>query len=255
MRVSAVMMLNLIVIWPSDAGERQLPSPAAAADAWSGAAAPVRFLPGVGPAARPAVAAAPHLDFEWASVFEAGQPVAPGDYTRTVRPFLDWTQVCDALRGGRRICYLETVARAEGAQAGWRIALTKDGRAMALLILPRDADAAAGATVIFGSLSRVAKPLVCDRAVCVATFPVDGPLLALLAREDRARIDFGRGGQAASIPASLRGLGLALADLTPRGKEVVDGRPRGSAGVTRPATSAGADNGPARSGEPWRGMR
>lgn len=155
------------------------------------------------------------LGFEWASVFEPGAQVAPGDYTRTIRPFQTWTQICDAVKGGRRLCYLETIARQGGTMASWRIALTKDGRSMALIILPPDSDGTDGITVGFSGMTRTIKPLVCDKMVCVATFPVDGPIVGLLVQDTNAQLTFKRAGQSVALTASLSGMSKALVDLTP----------------------------------------
>jgi invasion protein IalB len=206
-----------------------------------------------GATARPAedVSSRPSpLGFDWASVFEPGKAVGVGDYTRTVRPFLDWTQICDAVRGGRRICYLETIARQAGAPPiGWRVALTQDGRSMALVIMPADANPAAGATVEFGGLARTMKPLVCDQSVCVGTFPVDGPMMSLLVREASASIRFERGGKQQAITASLRGMGAALVDLSPK-----PSAPREKAAATRPPETPIATAAKAAS-SPWGGTQ
>ena len=198
-----------------------------AGDATTPSAVPVR------PAASLPVATAavttPALGFEWDSVFPgagtplgagmpqgAGRAAQPGDYSRTVRPFGDWTQVCDDVRGGRHLCYVETIARKDGLSIGWRIARTRDGRSMALIILPRDASVENGVTVEFGEMSRTAKPLICDKTLCVATFPVDGPMLSLFARQTAATIYFRRSGNPVSIVAGLRGMSFALVDLMPK---------------------------------------
>ncbi|SDF74978.1 Invasion protein IalB, involved in pathogenesis [Bradyrhizobium brasilense] len=203
------------------------------------------------PAATSASAAA-SLGFEWASAFEPGKAVGVGDYTRTVRPFLDWTQICDVVRGGRPICYLETIARQDGAAVAWRIALAKDGRSMSLVILPADASQTAGVTVGFGGMSRPVKPLVCDRAVCVGTFPVDAAIISLLAREERATVSFEREGKPITISASLRGMGLALFDLMP--KAVAQRDASRSPANTQPKRLATAPAKTAPS-SPWEGLR
>jgi len=194
------------------------------------------------------------LGFEWASVFQPGAQVAPGDYTRTIRPFLDWTQICDTVQGGRRLCYLETVAREAGTMLSWRIAMTKDGRSMALVILPPGSNSDDGATVEFGGLARVAKPLTCDKLVCVATFPVDGPTVGLLARELSATISFRWGAQPLKLTVGLRGMGQALADLMPRPEAAQrQATPRVAA---RNAAPKQANANPAKAaGSPWETMR
>ncbi|WP_176936835.1 invasion associated locus B family protein [Bradyrhizobium brasilense] len=194
------------------------------------------------------------LGFEWASVFEQGKQVAPGDYTRTIRPFLDWTQICDAVKGRRRLCYLETVAREGGSMISWRIALAKDGRSMALFILPPDSGSAEGVTVEFGGLSRLVKPLVCDKVVCVATFPVSGPMVGLLARETSARIGFERVGQPIVVEAGLRGVGQALADLTPRPPSP-QLKPKPKTATTGAVPPQAADKSAKAVHSPWENLR
>jgi invasion protein IalB len=169
-----------------------------------------------------------------------------------VRPFGDWSQVCDDVRGGRHLCYLETVARHEGLSIGWRLARTRDGRSMALIILPRDASAQDGVTVEFGEMSRTATPLICDKAVCVATFPVAGPMLSLLARQKDARIYFRRDGNPVSIVAGLRGMEQALLDLTAKPIASPVATPRRTA-TTTAAVSATPKTKPTPS--PWQGTR
>ncbi|MCA6102145.1 invasion associated locus B family protein [Bradyrhizobium australafricanum] len=194
------------------------------------------------------------LGFEWASVFAPGKPAAAGDYTRTIRPFFDWTQVCDEIRNARRICYLETISHGDAARLNWRIALTKDGRSMALIMLPRDSSVEVGVTVSFGGFTRVVKPLICDQALCAATFPADAALISLLGREDRATIVFERVGKPITIMASLRGLMLALTDLSQSVAPATPGRPPAAKRFAR-RTSTEAVAATQGDGGPWKGIR
>ncbi|UGY16322.1 invasion associated locus B family protein [Bradyrhizobium septentrionale] len=211
--------------------------------------------PGAAPASiLPEPARAQSLGFEWASVFAPGKSVAAGDYTRTIRPFLDWTQICDEVRNVRRICYLETISRDDAALLNWRIALTKDGRSMALIMLPRDSSAEVGVAVTFGGFTRIAKPLICDQALCVATFPADSALISLLVREDHATIVFERVGKPIAMMASLRGLMSALTDLSLAAAPGTSARPPAAKPVARrPSTGVVAETSGA--GGAWNGVR
>lgn len=179
--------------------------PAAAQDA-----PPTLSAPTESPSAKPA---ANPLGFDWATVFDVGKPVPPGAWSRTIRPFYGWMQICDQIRNGKRICYLESVAKSSEANISFRVALAADGRSMALFVLPADSTPEAGLEVAFGTLSKVAKPLICDPSNCVATFPVDGPFVSLIARETQAKITFSRHNAPATTTIPLKGMDLALIDL------------------------------------------
>lgn len=124
---------------------------------------------------------------------------------------------------------------------------------MALIMLPRDSSVEVGATVSFGGFTRVIKPLICDQALCAATFPADAALISLLGREDRATIVFERVGKPITIMASLRGLMLALTDLSQAVAPATPARPPAKPVARRTSTEAVAATPGA--GGPWKGIR
>lgn len=152
----------------------------------------------------------PALGFEWEDAFEGvdRSRLAPGAYSRVLTPFKNWTLICDVLQGKKRVCFVEAASDKPGVS--WRIAPAKGRGAMGLIILPADADPEKGLVATFNDLSKKIAPLLCDPAVCVATFPMTGALAGVIASSKDGKTSFFQKGVEISANVRLEGLSAAL---------------------------------------------
>lgn len=146
----------------------------------------------------------PQNRVNFVSAVQPGDKVAPGDLVRTIRPFNNWSLICDQLLGRKRVCQLQTSARTDqGGAVTWDIAPVKATgpkgeaieRPMSLLRLPRDAQPEGGVSIGVEGLERAARIDGCDAAGCASGSLFEGKLVELVAGASTVTVSFDRGGK------------------------------------------------------------
>ncbi|QTL05709.1 invasion associated locus B family protein [Aquabacter sp. L1I39] len=113
--------------------------------------------------------------------------VAPGQYVRSIRPFPNWTLICDENRAKKqRICNIsqEILGPAGTLVFSWSLAAMADGRPIMILRTP--AGSAAGKILVDlhdGQPSVEVQVYGCDARLCIAYQPVDPRLRAAIETE------------------------------------------------------------------------
>ncbi|SDR63325.1 Invasion protein IalB, involved in pathogenesis [Rhizobiales bacterium GAS113] len=181
---------------------------------------------------------------EFASAVQPGDHPGPGDVVRTIRPFVHWTLVCDALTGKRQVCFLEQqVKAADGVALTWQVAQTADGHVMTMLKMPPDVSDA-GLKLSFGGFDRVERAMRCDASACLVILPFEGRVADWITSEPAVTFGFDRAGKPYTFTASLEGFKQAV-DAIPRGKsvetavEATTQAPQSQAGKARIRTAVG----------------
>lgn len=114
--------------------------------------------------------------------------VPVGQYRRTIRPFGNWTLICDEnLKQKHRVCNVtqSIVDRSGAVVFSWSLAATREGKPIMILRANRSVGAGKPIQIGFvdGKGTLVAKTSDCDARICMALLPVDAYL--------RKRIDSG----------------------------------------------------------------
>jgi invasion protein IalB len=150
-------------------------------------------------------------------------PVPPdvklGDFQRIIRPFENWTLICDInLKAHKKVCnVLQIVDDASGNMAfSWSLAATKDGKPYMIL---RAAPNAKSDGLISIKFKDSDKPIDvhldgCNESVCVGMMPV-GPLMRQqIARSAEPAVSYKTAdGRTITVTATLKGLSAALSAL------------------------------------------
>lgn len=121
--------------------------------------------------------------------------VPPGQYARIVKPFGNWTLICDEnLKQKQRVCNIsQSIVDATGTVAfSWSLAAMADGRPIMILRPPHALGP--GKAIEIGFLDSkdtiVARTKDCDGRVCIALVPVDARLKARIAKGALAEISY-----------------------------------------------------------------
>lgn len=125
--------------------------------------------------------------------------VAPGRYLRTIRPFGNWTLICDEnLERKQRICNVsQSIVDKRGATSfSWSLAATVEGRPVMILRSPPSVGVGRRIEIGFvdGKGTLVAQTTECDVNVCLALLPVDARLKARIETAALAMISYDVGG-------------------------------------------------------------
>ncbi|SDD07577.1 Invasion associated locus B (IalB) protein [Bradyrhizobium brasilense] len=140
-----------------------------------------------------------------------------GQYRRVIRPFPNWTLICDEnLDKKRRVCNVsQTVVGPDGAVVfSWSLAATQEGQPFFILRTPTGVGANGTIKLDLGDGgAALAVPIKgCDEKVCLAYLPV-GPRLRTAAERGgpvQVAYDSGAPSNAVSFRAPLAGLTAAL---------------------------------------------
>ena len=153
---------------------------------------------------------------EFASAVRPGEHPGPGELVRTIRTFVHWTLVCDALTGKRQVCFLEQQVRAsDGVSLTWQVAQTADGHVMMILKVPAGITEAAGIKLSFGGFERTERGLRCDASSCVSVTPFEGRVAEWMTSEANVGFGFEANGHAYQFTMSMEGFKQAV-DAIPR---------------------------------------
>jgi invasion protein IalB len=154
--------------------------------------------------------------FEFASAVQPGEHPGPGEFVRTIRTYVHWTLVCDALIGKRRICFLEQrVAADDGASLTWQIAQTVNGHVMMILKAPAGISETAGIKLSLSGFERTETALHCDASGCLAVLPFEGRAAEWITSEASVGFGFEANGRPYQFTMSMDGFKQAV-DSIPR---------------------------------------
>ncbi|RUW46956.1 MULTISPECIES: invasion associated locus B family protein [unclassified Mesorhizobium] len=142
-----------------------------------------------------------------------------GQYQRTIRPFENWTLICDEnLKARKKVCNVSQVIEdGAGKMAfSWSLAATQDGKPYMIL---RTAPNARSDGLVSLKFDGRAEPIDvhlngCNEMVCVGMLPV-GPLMRQeIAQKATPAISYPTvDGQTITVTATLKGLSEALAPI------------------------------------------
>jgi invasion protein IalB len=145
--------------------------------------------------------------------------VPMGQYSRMIRPFENWTLICDEnLKDRTKVCNItEVIVDEKGNTAfSWSLAATADGRPYFLLRAPATMKPDGKITVL---LDGTATPNVvtlqgCNPTVCIGLLPITPAMKLVIAASQNARISYPtRQGGSVTVPAPLTGLDAALSAI------------------------------------------
>lgn len=139
-----------------------------------------------------------------------------GDYERTIRPFENWTLICDEnLEARQRICNAtQVIEDAAGKMAfSWSLAATEDGTPY--MILRTAPDARQDGLISFSFEERDMPVEVrldgCNEMVCVGMLPVGPIMREQISRSAAPEVSYETtGGTIVTVTAPLKGLSEAV---------------------------------------------
>ncbi|MCZ0735092.1 invasion associated locus B family protein [Phreatobacter sp. AB_2022a] len=142
-----------------------------------------------------------------------------GQYRRVIRPFKNWTLICDEnLRARRRVCNItQAIVDQAGAVAfSWSLAGSDSGAPVFILRAPAAVGADRPITLAFGDGSApiLVKTNGCDASVCVAIQHVGPRLRGYIAKGVVVQISFSVTPAGASGAPTLTGLYAPLEGLS-----------------------------------------
>ncbi|MDX1111775.1 invasion associated locus B family protein [Sinorhizobium medicae] len=153
----------------------------------------------------------------WIKPSEVAIPpdVPIGMYRRLIRPFENWTLICDEnLKSKQRICNVSqlVVDKAGNTVFSWSLAATAQGKPVMILRVP---PAAVKCSIIRLSFSDRKEPVEvrvesCDSVVCLGTVPVGPILRSHIARQSTVRLSYGADQGDVSFNLPFQGLPQAL---------------------------------------------
>lgn len=144
------------------------------------------------------------------------EDVPLGQYRRIIRPFDNWTLICDEnLKVRQMVCNVSQVIEDGAGQVvfSWSLAATKDGKPYMILRVPPSANSGGKVSLQFqGRPNPVQVELEgCNQSACVGMVPV-GPLLReQIDKGSAPDISYqGENGQKITVTAPLKGLTTAV---------------------------------------------
>ena len=162
----------------------------------------------------------PPVVVEFASAVRPGEHPGPGELVRSIRTFVHWTLVCDALTGKRQVCFLEQrVVAPDGTALTWQVAQTADGHVMIILKAPATISESTGLKLSFGGFERTEKALRCDASACISLMPFEGRVAEWMTSEPTVGFGFEANGRPYEFTMSMDGFKQAM-DAIPRAVSV-----------------------------------
>lgn len=145
--------------------------------------------------------------------------VPTGQYQRTIRPFENWTLICDEnLKERKKVCNITQIIEdpAGNSVFSWSLAATEDGKPYFLLRAPPNMPSDGKVSLYFdGRQNPVDVSLQgCNETVCIAMVPVGPILRGQIAKAANPKISFPTvSGETTTVTTSLAGLDKALAAI------------------------------------------
>lgn len=142
--------------------------------------------------------------------------VTLGQYQRMIRPFENWTLICDEnLKARQRVCNVtQTIENQAGQLAfSWSLAATPEGKPYMIL---RTAPVARSDGVVSLKFEDRKEPVRvqldgCNQAVCVGMLPVGPIMREQISKSSASTVSYSiRDGRTVSVTATLRGLSKAV---------------------------------------------
>ncbi|MBY5903626.1 invasion associated locus B family protein (plasmid) [Rhizobium leguminosarum] len=139
-----------------------------------------------------------------------------GQYQRMIRPFENWTLICDEnLKARQRVCNVtQTIENLAGQLAfSWSLAATPEGKPYMIL---RTAPVARSDGVVSLKFEDRKEPIEvqldgCNQAVCIGVLPVGPIMREQISKDSASTVSYSiRDGRTVSVTATLRGLSRAV---------------------------------------------
>ncbi|WP_214472123.1 invasion associated locus B family protein [Mesorhizobium sp. dw_380] len=142
-----------------------------------------------------------------------------GEYQRTIRPFQNWTLICDEnLKARKKVCNVSQIIEdASGKMAfSWSLAATQDGKPYMILRTAPNAKSDSPVSVKFdGRDKAIDVPLNgCNDTVCVGMLPVGPVVRQKITQNATSAISYATvDGKTITVTATLKGLSDALSPV------------------------------------------
>jgi len=142
--------------------------------------------------------------------------VAPGQYQRMIRPFENWTMICDEnLKARQRVCNVtQTIENQAGQLAfSWSLAATAEGKPYMILRTAPIAKSDGPVSLKFEGRKEPVKVQLdgCNAAVCVGTLPVGPIMREQISKNSAPVVSYPtRDGKTISVTVTLKGLSTAV---------------------------------------------
>lgn len=142
--------------------------------------------------------------------------VALGEYERIIRPFENWTLICDEnLEANQKVCNVTQVIEDKAGHTvfSWSLAATNDGKPYMILRAAADARKDAALSLKFEGQERPIAVRIrgCDASVCLALLPIDQIMREKISEGSAPTISYmTTDGKKVSVTASLKGLQTAV---------------------------------------------
>jgi invasion protein IalB len=139
-----------------------------------------------------------------------------GDYQRTIRPFENWTLICDEnLKVRQRVCNVTQIIENQAGQVAfsWSLAATKAGNPYMIL---RTAPVAKSDGLVSLSFDGRKEPVQikldgCSKVVCVGMLPVGPMMREQISKNAAPTVSYPTtDGRTISVTATLKGLSTAV---------------------------------------------
>lgn len=173
---------------------------------------------------QPAAAQEPHESLSISYKIKPSEVAVPknvplGQYRRSIRPFENWTLICDEdLQAKTMVCNVSQVIVDQDDRLvfSWSLAATKDGKPFMILRTAPSAGRDGKISLKFPSQANSVAIAIegCNDVVCVGKVPV-GPILRdNIGKESNPTISYTTtSGESISVKASLKGLATALSAI------------------------------------------
>lgn len=143
-----------------------------------------------------------------------------GQYQRTIRPFENWTLICDEnLKARKKVCNVaQVIEDGAGKMAfSWSLAATQDGKPYMIVRTPPNARSDGLVSLKFDGRDQAIEVHLngCNQVVCVGMLPVGPVMRQQITRNATPAISYTTvDGQTITVTAAtLKGLSAALAPV------------------------------------------
>lgn len=139
-----------------------------------------------------------------------------GQYQRMIRPFENWTLICDEnLKARQKVCNVtQTIENQAGQLAfSWSLAATPEGKPYMILRTAPVAKSDGLVSLKFEGRKEPVKVQLdgCDRTVCVGMLPVGPIMREQISKNSASTVSYPiRDGRTVSVTATLMGLSKAV---------------------------------------------
>lgn len=142
-----------------------------------------------------------------------------GEYQRTIRPFENWTLICDEnLKARKKVCNVSQVIEdASGKMTfSWSLAATQDGKPYMILRTAPNARSDGLVSLKFDGRNQSVDVRLngCNEMVCVGMLPVGPVMRQQISQNATPAISYSTvDGQTVTVTATLKGLSEALSPV------------------------------------------